>query len=191
MMEWLAFSIIPEESRVRICGIPSLAFEKCPPDIDVQGGMMPELDSHPPSQSHSDPLSSPFSPWHAAGPDYPSYSAAMKRQSHLSFISAVCRLAPGDTNTGAATQQWERFFGVSKSGNTLQFTNAKLEFIQGEQGKPEGLVSITIGVKGKDNFNKILETASKEDICGDGWINMVGVKWYFVLLDESASKSKL
>jgi len=150
---------------------------------------MPELDSHPPSPGHSDPLSSTFSPWHAAGPDYESYSAGMKRRSHLSFDSAVCRLAPGDNDTEGAARQWEEMFGVPRNGDRLTFTNARVQFTPGVQGQPEGLVSVTVAVKGEKNLQGIVERASKEGLWGGGWINMVGVKWSFLL--EDGSKSKL
>ena len=152
---------------------------------------MPELDSHPPSPGHSDPLSSTFSPWHACGPDYSSYSAAMKRRSHLSFDSAVCRLAPGDKDTTTAARQWEEMFGVPRDDDQLAFTNARVKFTTGVEGQSEGLVSVTIAVKGEENFQGILERANKEGLCGDGWINMVGIRWYFLLAREDGGKSKL
>ncbi|KAF1986854.1 hypothetical protein K402DRAFT_331986 [Aulographum hederae CBS 113979] len=158
----------------------------------IQGGMMPELDSHFPSKENPTPITSRFSPWHACRNDYASYSAGMKRTSDLSLVGAVCRLAPGDIDTDAAAAQWEHTFGIAKSRDGLAFTNARLDFIRGIPGSPEGLVSVTIAVKGKDRFDAILERASKEGLCGDGWINMVGIRWYFVLEDDNAgSQSRL
>ena len=142
--------------------------------------MIPELDSHRPSSSYPEPLTSRFSPWHAAGSDYGSYSAGMKRCSHLHFVETVCRLTPGDTDVEAAAKQWEEIFGVPSIKEKLVFTNGRMRFTPGEEGKPEGIVSITIAVEGEQNFNGVLDRASEEGLCGDGWIDMLGVKWYFV-----------
>lgn len=152
---------------------------------------MPELDSHHPSPSNPAPLTSRFSPWHACGSDYSSYSAGMKRRSHLRLVSAVCRLAPGDVNTEAAARQWEELFGVPREGDQLAFTNMRMKFISGGEGEMEGLESITITVEGEERFNAILDAAREEGLCGDGWINMLSVKWYFVLVGEGGGKSKL
>lgn len=152
---------------------------------------MPELDSHKPSPSNLNPLKSRFSPWHACGTDYGSYSAGMKRCSHLHFVSAVCRLTPGDEDTEAAARQWEKLFGIPREGDELLYTNMRMKFIGGEKDKVEGLHSITIAVEGEENFNAILDKAREEGLCGDGWINMLGVRWYFVLVGEYGCKSKL
>jgi len=149
---------------------------------------MPELDSHIPSPTNLDPLTSSFSPWHACGADYNSYSAGMRRCANLQLVSVVCRLAPGDTDTEAAARQWEELFGVPGEGNELAFTNMRMKFIKGEKDKPDGLESITIAVEGEQRFNAILEAAREEGLCGDGWINMLGVKWYFTLVGDSKSK---
>jgi len=145
----------------------------------MKGGMMPELDSHRPSKENPKPLTSPFSPWHACGSDYKAYSAVMKRNTHLQLSGLVCRLAPEDVRHEDAPRQWEDMFGVARSRDLLAFTNARLGFMRGEEGKPEGLVSITIGVTGQETLKGILDRANKEGLCGDGWINMLGVKWYF------------
>ncbi len=142
--------------------------------------MIPELDSPKATSSNPEPLMSTFSPWHPAGQDYGSYSAGMKRCSHLHFVETVCRLAPEDADVEAAAKQWEGIFGVPSIKEKLVFTNGRVRFMPGEEGKPEGIVSITIAVEGEKNFNDILDRASKEGICGDGWIDMLGVKWYFV-----------
>ena len=141
---------------------------------------MPELDSHAPSPTNRDPLGSRFSPWHACDADYGSYSAAMRRYSDLHLVGAVCRLAPGDTDTEGTAQRWEDVFGVRRVRDELVFTNARMRFKSGEQGKPEGLGSITIAVEAKERMAGILDRARKEGLCGDGWISMVGVKWHFV-----------
>jgi hypothetical protein len=160
-------------------------------DCGLPGGMMPELDSHRPSPASPEPLTSRFSPWHACGADYGSYSAGMRRCSNLRLVSAVCRLAPGDRDTQAAARQWEELFGVPREGDELAFTNMRVMFTKGEQGKAEGLESITIAVEGEERFNAILDAAREESLCGDGWINMLGIKWYFVLVGEGRGKSKL
>ena len=145
---------------------------------------MPELDSHGASAEHPDPLSSTFSPWHAAGTDYTSYSAGMRRRSDLHLIGAVCRLAPGDTNTDAALNQWEELFGIPKDLNQLVFTNAKMGFVKGVEGLSDGLVSVTIAVEGEERLSGIMQRATKRGICRDGWVNMLGLRWYFVLAGE-------
>lgn len=159
--------------------------------ISILGGMMPELDSHRASHSNPEPLLDRFSPWHPCGPDYTSYSAGMKRSSHLYLTDAVCRLAPGDKDTEGAAQQWEDLFGVARTGNMLTFLNTRMKFEEGLEGEMEGLKSITIGVKGRERFDCILNRAREEGLCGDGWINMLGVKWYFVLIEEGGNRSML
>jgi hypothetical protein len=152
---------------------------------------MPELGSHHPSASNLEPLTPRFSPWYTCGVDYDSYSAGMKRFSHLRFIRAVCRLAPGDEDTEAAARQWEELFGVPRDRDELVFTNMRMKFIRGEKDEVERLHSITIAVEGEERFNAILDRAREEGLCGDGWINMLGVKWYFVLTGQNGGKSKL
>jgi len=100
-------------------------------------------------------------------------------------------LAPGDNDGESASRQWEDIFGVPRSRDLVAFTNARLGFIRGEEGKPEGIVSITIAVKGQKTFDGIQERASQMGLCGDGWINMVGVRWYFSHAGEDTSTSKL
>lgn len=152
---------------------------------------MPELDSHAPSPNNPTPLKSRFSPWHACGSDHKVYYPGMKRSSHLTLEGCILRLAPGDIGHEAAARQWEDIFGVARSRDLLAFTNARLGFISGREGEPEGLVSVTVGVNGKDQFDAILERASKEGLCGDGWINMCGIKWIFVLTGYGETKGKL
>ncbi len=160
----------------------------------IAGGMMPELDSHRPSPQNPTPLESPFSPWHACGSDFDRYSAAMRRCSHLKLVGATCRLAPSrpkKTDVEQAAQQWQDYFGVEREGNDrLKFTNARLTFVPGVEGLPEGLESITIAVKGKNRLDKLLEVVSREGLCGDGWTNLLGLRWYFVLQEEDAEKEQ-
>ncbi|KIV97450.1 hypothetical protein PV10_01201 [Exophiala mesophila] len=153
----------------------------------VPGGMMPELDSHTPSPKNPTPLDSPFSPWHACGADYLAYSTAMKRRAHLKLIGATLRLAPGNTNIQAAAQRWNHLFGVPSQANNLLFTNAKLDFVNGVQGQPEGLERITIQVDGKDRLERILNIARREGVYKDGAVEMLGVKWNFIVGDGDSS----
>ncbi|PSN74043.1 hypothetical protein BS50DRAFT_595526 [Corynespora cassiicola Philippines] len=157
----------------------------------IKGGMMPELDSHTPSPNNPTPLKSRFSPWHACGSDHKVYYPVMKRNAHLSLEGCVLRLAPGDVGHEAAARQWEEIFGVGRSRDLLAFTNSRLGFIPGREGESEGLVTITVGVDGTDRLQGILDRASKLGLCGDGWINMVGIRWYFVLTGQDAAKGKL
>src|ERR1700730_6727268 len=98
------------------------------------GGMMPELDSHRAARN-PDLVTSRFSPWHACGSDYSSYSVAMKRRSHLHLHSVVCRLAPGDVDHEAASREWEDIFGIPRSRGLLAFTNAQIGFIRSVEGQ--------------------------------------------------------
>jgi len=145
---------------------------------------MPELDSHSPTPSNTAPLKDRFSPWHACGKDYAGYSKVMKRYSDLHLEGALLRLAPGDVDTEGAARQWRDIFGVDMSRDLLAFTNARMGFVRGVEGEKEGLQSITVGVNGRERFDAILKGASEEGLCGDGWINMCGIKWYFVLRSE-------
>lgn len=151
---------------------------------------MPELDSHKPTPANPTPLATPFSPWHACGEDYKSYSAGMARNNHLRFIRATCRLASGNKDTQTAARQWEELFGVQRDGSGLVFTNARMDFVEGVQGQPETLESLTIGIKGRERYERTLEEAKKEGLCRDGYVEMLGFKWYFVL-DEDKVSSKL
>ncbi|KAI4669672.1 uncharacterized protein J4E88_009954 [Alternaria novae-zelandiae] len=157
----------------------------------VTGGMMPELDSHVPGPKNPTPVQSRFSPWHACGLDIDRYRAGMERTEHLTLEGCVLRLQPGDLGHEAAAREWEAIFGVVRSRDLLAFTNARLGFIPGRQGHPEGLVSITIGVKGQDKYDAILERARQAGVCGNDGIDMCGVKWYLALTGHSPTKGKL
>lgn len=157
----------------------------------TKGGVIAELDSHAPSKENPTPLKTRFSPWHACGSEYERYVQGMKRASHLSLEGCVLRLAPDDVGHESASRQWEEIFGVGRSRDLLAFTNARLGFMRGKEGETEGLVSITVGVNGKQKFEAILDRASKAGLCGDGWINMCGIKWYFVLTGHGDWKGKL
>jgi hypothetical protein len=100
----------------------------------------------------------------------------MKRTSHLTLEGCILRLAPGDVRHEDAARQWEEVFGVGRSRDLLAFTNARLGFVPGREGVPEGLESVTVGVNGKERFEAILERARREGVCGDGWVDVCGVK---------------
>jgi hypothetical protein len=150
--------------------------------------VIPELDSHHVSSSHPHPLSERFSPWHAAGPpsSYSKYSAAMRRHGDLHLLSAVLRLAPGDHDTNGAAKQWKHLFGVHRglTQEELAFTNAKIIFVPGQKSKHEGIVTITIGVNGKERLDNIFQRATDQRlrIDDEGSVEMLGILWRFVPL---------
>ena len=156
--------------------------------LTYAGGMTPELDSHAPSPNNPTPLKSRFSPWHACGPDHTTYYPGMKRSAHLSLEGCVLRLQPGDYDHEAAARQWEEIFGVERSRDLLAFTNARIGFVPGQRGRSEGLVSLTIGVKGRDKLDAILRRAREAGVCDDGGVQMCGVKWNFVLTGHEDAK---
>lgn len=156
------------------------------------GSMMPELDSHTATSSNPTPLQTRFSPWHACGSDVTSYTTGMKRHGDLFLLGAVLRLAPGDNDAEGGSKQWEELFGVARSRDLLAFTNARMGFIPGREGEPEGLVSITIGVKGQKRLDGIYEKAKEQGLSVEnGGIKMVGVKWHFTHMGEQEAGSKL
>ena len=157
----------------------------------IRGGVMAELDSHAPAADNPTPLSTRFSPWHACGPDYNAYAAAMHRTAHLSVQGCVLRLAPGDSDHEAAARQWEDTFGVVRSRDLLAFTNARLGFVPGRDGLHEGLVSITVGVDGTDKLEAIRARAKEAGVYGHGGVTMCGVQWHFVLTGHGEPTSKL
>ncbi|KAL2871234.1 uncharacterized protein BJX67DRAFT_370022 [Aspergillus lucknowensis] len=154
-------------------------------------GMMPELDSHRPSGENPEPLLSPFSAWHACGPEFKSYAPAMAGSANLQLLAATCRLTPDDSNTTAAAKTWERIFGVDRDGSELVFTNGRMIFVEGTAQRPEGLESITVGIKGRKRFNDLIERAKKVGVERDGRVVMVGVEWRFVVLDNPGAKCKI
>jgi len=150
---------------------------------------MPELDSVDASAEYPNPLGERFSPWDPCGPNFEEYGKGMRKARDLHLVGVLLRLAPRDVDTKGAARQWSEIFGVGTNGDLLAFTNASMGFVKGQEGKPEGLDCITVAVDGKDRFEGILERASKERLCGEGWINMCGVRWYFV--DAGEVKGKL
>jgi len=156
----------------------------------VKGGVMPELDSHSATEAYPNPVTAEFSPWLALGPPEraPLYLAAMRHCSYLRLIGVVLRLEPNDTDTLAAAKQWEETFGVKRRGELLCFTNSRMGFVAGAKEKAPGIHSITVAVEGKERMDRMLWAAQEEGLCGDGWIDMIGIKWYFVEAREAASK---
>ena len=120
----------------------------------------------------------------------------MKRHAHLSLLGVVCRLAPNDWGAEKAATQWEEIFGIPRSRDLAAFTNARLGFLHGKEGQPEGIMSISIGVKGETKRNEIFKRAEERGVLdGDeqsrNFVNMLGVRWNFVLTgsdDEPQSK---
>jgi hypothetical protein len=120
-----------------------------------------------------------------------SYISGMQRAQHLALEGCVLRLRPGDVAHEDAARQWEETFGVARSRDLLAFTNAKIGFTSGREGQHGGLVSITIGVQGRDKYDAICKRASDAGIHRDGCILMCGIKWYLILLGQGKSKGKL
>jgi hypothetical protein len=157
----------------------------------IRGGVMVELDSHAQNADNAAPLTTRFSPWHACGPDYKVYSAAMKRSATLTLQGCVLRLAPGDGDHEAAARQWEDIFGVARSRDLLTFTNARLGFVPGQEGFHEGLVSITVGVNGTDELEAIRARAREAGVYGSEGIVMCGIRWHLTLTGHGKTTSKL
>lgn len=157
----------------------------------ILGGMMPELDSHTPTFSDLTRLDSKYSPWHACGKDYESYSRVMKRCAHLKLLNVTCRLAANDADTERAAKQWENVFGVARDGSELAFTNARLKFVPGVTGRSDGLESITVGVRGKREYNQVLDAAARLGLLNGNTIDMLGLNWHIALEIEGEEKSKL
>lgn len=156
--------------------------------LTASGGMMPELDSHTPGPNNPTPLKSRFSPWHACGSDHKTYYPGMRRSAHLTLEGCILRLQPGDYGHEAAAQQWEEIFGVARSRDLLAFTNARMGFVPGREGCAEGLVSITVGVRGQDRLDAILSRAREAGVCKEGRVEMCGVQWLFVLAGHEEPK---
>ncbi|OJD11013.1 hypothetical protein ACJ73_09631, partial [Blastomyces percursus] len=148
----------------------------------IKGGVIPELDSHDATPANPEPVTSRFAPWHACGPDYASYSQGMKRTADLHLVDVTCRLAPGDEDTDAALKQWEETFGISRGAEHLQFTNARMRFVPGMEGRSEGFTDVTIAVRGEERLRGIFDRAREVGVpAGDGWVDMLGCKWHFVM----------
>jgi hypothetical protein len=159
--------------------------------LTIQGGVIPELDSHTPGPNNPTPLKSRFSPWHACGSDPKVYYPGMKRSAHLTLEGCVLRLQPGDVDHEAAARQWEEMYGVARSRDLLAFTNARLGFVSGREGQPEGLVSVTIGVNGRDRLDAIVERAKEAGVFVNERVEMCGIQWNLVLKGHGDVKGRL
>lgn len=115
----------------------------------------------------------------------------MKRASQLTLEGCVLRLSPGDLDHEGAARQWEEIFGVGRSRDLLAFTNARLGFVRGVDDKAEGLVSITVGVNGKDELEAIFRRAREEGLQRNGWLDICGIKWFIVLSGQGERNSRL
>jgi hypothetical protein len=156
----------------------------------IKGGVMPELDSYDPTVAFPNPVVTEFSPWLALGPREraPLYLAAMRHSSHLRLVGVVLRLDQDDADTLGAAKQWEETFGVVRRGELLCYTNSRIGFVAGIKGMSEGIHSITLAVEGKERMDRMLWAAKEEGLCGDGWVDIVGVRWYFIEAREAAEK---
>ena len=67
-------------------------------------------------------------------------------------------------------------------------------FLRGEEGKPEGMESISIGVRCRGEVDRILQRAMDRGLQVDPvrrWIEMLGVRWYFSNTGEDQPQSKI
>lgn len=159
---------------------------------NIPGGVIPELDSQAPTPAFPNPLATKFSPWHACGPDEQAYLACMRKYGHLSLLGAVCRIKPSDAGSELAATQWQDTFGVGRVRDLLGFTNARVGFVRGEEGKAEGILSVTVGVHGQRRKDGILARAREKGCVGeDGAVEMVGVRWNFSLTGDDEFASRL
>jgi hypothetical protein len=91
-----------------------------------------------------------------------------------------------------AVEQWENIFGVRRDGEEVLFTNARMGFIQGDDGKADGIVDIMIGVEGKRRLEEILWRAKFEGLTLTKYgFEMLGINWQFVLIEQGGGKSRL
>lgn len=105
------------------------------------------------------------------------------------MLGATLRLKPGDQRTHGAAKQWEDVFGVKTQNDEAVFTNARMGFTKGVEGKLEGIVEIRIGVERTERLGGIFETAREEGLRVDeseGSVEMLGVKIMFENVDERA-----
>jgi hypothetical protein len=153
---------------------------------------MPSLDTQKPSDHWASPWATEISPWEALGPltRAPLYLAAMRHASYLRLVGVVLRLEPNDDDTEGAAKQWEDIFGIVRRKDLVCYTNAKMGFVAGLEGQPAGIHSITIAVEGKERMDRMLWAAREEGVCGYNWVDMVGVRWFFVEAGTSDAQGK-
>jgi hypothetical protein len=150
----------------------------------VAGNIMPELDTMYPTKEWPDMLEEKFAPWHGFPGKYEKYSVVMKKTAHLQLVKLQFRLPPGQDGVLHAAGQWRDVFGVPMAGATLTFTNAAMEFLKGEDGKREGLETLTIAVQGREKLDGILQKARREGILRDEYVDLCGSRWYFIYAGE-------
>lgn len=122
------------------------------------------------------------------------YSEGMRRCADLWLVGVTLRLKAGNGDVQAAARKWEDAFGVKRGegGDGVVFTNAEMCFVKGEVEMSEGLVEVGIAVEGRGRRDDILDRARKEGLSVDGdVVQMLGVKWKFILRDLEVEKSKL
>ncbi|EEH34939.2 hypothetical protein PAAG_05986 [Paracoccidioides lutzii Pb01] len=153
----------------------------------IRGGVIPELDSYEATPANPTPVTSRFSPWHACGKNYSSYSKGMNNTADLYLTGVTCRLAPGDKDIDAALDQWKATFGIAGNRDYLQFTNVSMRFLPGMEGQSAGLMDITIAVQGEERLKEIFDRARELNVpSGDGWVDMLGVRWRFVKKEDGS-----
>jgi hypothetical protein len=117
----------------------------------------------------------------------------MERYADLHLLGATLRLKPGEQDTHDAAKQWEEVLGIKAQEGDVLFTNARMGFTDGVEGKAEGIVEIRIGVEGRERLTEIFERARYEGCKVDqhqGTVEMLGVQFVFIQFSEGA-KSKL
>jgi hypothetical protein len=117
----------------------------------------------------------------------------MKRHADLHLLGATLRLKPGEEDTQGAAKQWEDVLGAKAQGAEVIFTTARMGFVKGVEGQPEGIVEIRIGVQGRETLKGIFERATEEGLKVDerqGLVSMLGVRFIFVEFSGEA-KSRL
>ncbi|EGE78919.2 hypothetical protein, variant [Blastomyces dermatitidis ATCC 18188] len=146
------------------------------------GGVIPELDSHEATPANPEPVTSRFAPWHACGPDYASYSKG--NEAYCRPASGRCHL-PSSTGRRGHRRRIEAVggetFGIPGDPGHLQFTNARMRFLPGMEGKSEGFTDVSIAVRGEERHKGIFDRAREVGLpSGDGWVEMLGCRWHFV-----------
>lgn len=155
-----------------------------------KGGMMPELDCHTPCEKNPTPLTDRFSPWHPCGADYDRYVVEMRKASHLHLGGCNLHLGGEDSDMDGAARQWSDTFGIPVYHGQLMFTNANIGFSYGHDGRPEGLLYVSIAVDDKQVMDSILaraRAAGKTVHAQGDWFEMLGVRWNFAFVPDMDS----
>ncbi|KAF2403788.1 hypothetical protein EJ06DRAFT_505100 [Trichodelitschia bisporula] len=155
---------------------------------DVPGGVIPELDAQ---YGAGKGVEVRFGAWHALGPRHEEYVGGMRETAGLGLLGVVCRLKAGEVDVEGAARRWRDLFGVAMSRDLVAFTNARLGFVRGVEGKGAGIESITVGVAGREKLEDVIKKAREKGVWRGGthgWAEMCGVKWHFVQTGEETSK---